>query len=324
MQGRTCAIFDGVASRSWRENAMAVRALLHYALEVPDLRVGEKFYRNFGLADKPTQDEAIHLRPAQLTRESVLLYPGPKKRLHHLAFGAPPADYAQVREAIQRAGVREVDPPTGSLDGGIWIRDPDGNLINVSDEGPLTPPADPPLALNSPGHPGRQAVRGCPEADLIAQPRRLGHVLLFTPDVDRQLAFYTQVLGLKLSDRCRHIIAFLRCSTDHHNVAFLSSKGPGFHHGSFEVGGVDEIAMGAQRMRESGWEPGWGLGRHVIGSNYFYYIRDPWGSFAEYFFDLDHIPESCAWEPRDFPEQDALYRWGPEPPQDFGENKELG
>jgi catechol 2,3-dioxygenase-like lactoylglutathione lyase family enzyme len=117
-------------------------------------------------------------------------------------------------------------------------------------------------------------------------------VLLFTPDVDRQLAFYTQVLGLKLSDRCQRIIAFLRCSSDHHNVAFLSSKGPGFHHGSFEVGGVDEIAMGAQCMRASGWEPGWGLGRHVIGSNYFYYIRDPWGSFAEYFFDLDHIPRA--------------------------------
>ena len=37
-------------------------------------------------------------------------------------------------------------------------------------------------------------------------------------------------------------------------------------------------------MRESGWEPEWGLGRHVIGSNYFYYIRNPWGSLAEFFF----------------------------------------
>jgi hypothetical protein len=50
---------------------MAVRALLHYALEIPDLRVGEKFYRNFGLAEKAAQDEAIHLRPAQRPRESV-------------------------------------------------------------------------------------------------------------------------------------------------------------------------------------------------------------------------------------------------------------
>jgi hypothetical protein len=150
---------------------MAVRALLHYALEIPELSVGERFYRNFGLADKSTRDEAVHLCPPQLPRESVLLHPGPKKRLHHLAFGAPRDDYAQVQEAIQRAGIREVDPPVGGLDGGMWIRDPDGNLLNIRDEELLTPPADPPLTLNSPGHPARQAIRGCPEADLKAQPR---------------------------------------------------------------------------------------------------------------------------------------------------------
>jgi hypothetical protein len=110
MQGKTCAIFYGVASRSWRENVMAVCTLLHYALEIPDLSAGERFYRDFGLADMSTRDEAVHLRPAQLLRESVMLYPGPKKRLHHLAFGAPSDNYAQVREAIQRAGLCDEGP----------------------------------------------------------------------------------------------------------------------------------------------------------------------------------------------------------------------
>jgi hypothetical protein len=68
---------------------------------------------------------------------------------------------------------------------------------------------------------------------------------------------------------------------------------------------------------------GWGLGRHVIGSNYFYYTRDPWGSFAEYYHDLDFIPEECAWVPRDFPEEDSLYVWGPPLPPEFVENTEL-
>jgi catechol 2,3-dioxygenase-like lactoylglutathione lyase family enzyme len=148
-------------------------------------------------------------------------------------------------------------------------------------------------------------------------------VLFFTPDVDRQLDFYTRVLGLKLSDRVKSIIAFLRCSTDHHNVAFLTSKGPGFHHASFQVGSIDEIAVGAARMRDAGWQLGWGMGRHVIGSNYFYYTRDPWGSFVEYYHDLDFIPEQCAWTPRDFPEEDSLYFWGPPPPPEFTENTEL-
>jgi catechol 2,3-dioxygenase len=105
-------------------------------------------------------------------------------------------------------------------------------------------------------------------------------------------------------------------------VALLASSAPGFHHGSFQVGSVDEIATGAVRMADRGWQPGWGLGRHVIGSNFFYYIRDPWGSFAEYYYDLDCIPEDCAWVARDFPPEDSLYLWGPPVPADFGENKE--
>jgi catechol 2,3-dioxygenase len=76
------------------------------------------------------------------------------------------------------------------------------------------------------------------------------------------------------------------------------------------VGSVDEIAMGAVRMAERGWQPGWGLGRHVIGSNFFFYLRDPWGSFSEYYFDLDYIPEACAWEPRDFQQSsEAFAEW---------------
>jgi catechol 2,3-dioxygenase-like lactoylglutathione lyase family enzyme len=166
-------------------------------------------------------------------------------------------------------------------------------------------------------------VRGVPEQRPEARPRKLGHVLFFTPDVQRQIEFYTGVLGLKLSDRVKNIIAFLRCTTDHHNVAFLTSKGPGFHHASFQVGSIDEIAVGAAKMRDAGWELGWGMGRHVIGSNYFYYTRDPFGSFAEYYHDLDFIPEQCAWAPRDFPEEDSLYFWGPPPPPEFTENVEL-
>ncbi len=301
---------------------MAVKALLHYALEVPDQTVGERFYRSFGLVDEPGRDGAVHLRPAPLERESVLLYPGPRKRLHHLAFGAPGSEFEATRESLRRAGVREVDPPPGAPEGGIWFRDPEGNLVTVRPEAAETPPPDPPLRLNSPGRVTRVAERGYPDR-LVALPRRLGHVLLFTGDLERQLDFYTRVLGMKLSDRARSIVAFLRCTTDHHNLAFLASKGPGFHHGSFEVGSMDEIAMGAQRMLEAGCPPGWGPGRHVIGSNFFYYVRDPWGSFAEYFHDIDHIPEDCAWQPADFPPEDALYRWGPPVPEDFGLNREL-
>ena len=180
---------------------MAVKALLHYALEVPDQGAGEKFYSNFGLIDAPGRDGAVRLRPAPLQRESVLLYGGPRKRLHHLAFGAPGDEYAATREAVRRAGIREVDPPRGAPEGGFWVRDGDGNLVNIRDEGRVVPPPDAPLSLNSPGHIAREVRRGCPDAGLGARPRRLGHVLLFTGDLERQLDFYTRVLGMKLTVR---------------------------------------------------------------------------------------------------------------------------
>ena len=165
---------------------MAVKALLHYALEIPDQTVGEKFYTGFGLVDEPGRDGAVHLRPAPLKRETVLLYGGPRKRLHHVAFGAAGAEFDATRESLQRAGVSQVDPPRGAPEGGLWVRDPDGNLVNVRPEAGETPPADPPPALNSPGHTSRIGARGCPDR-FEARPRRLGHVLLFSGDLERMI-----------------------------------------------------------------------------------------------------------------------------------------
>src|SRR5438094_5552638 len=107
---------------------MAVKALLHYALEVPDQGAGEKFYSNFGLVNAPSRDNAVRLKPAPLQRAAVLLYGGAKKRLHHLAFGAPGEEYVATREAVRRARARAVDPPRGPPARRSCIRAPDRNL----------------------------------------------------------------------------------------------------------------------------------------------------------------------------------------------------
>jgi hypothetical protein len=52
-------------------------------------------------------------------------------------------------------------------------------------------------------------------------------------------------------------------------------------------------------------------------------MRDPWGSFAQYFHDIDYIPEGCPWVARDFPSEDALYKWGPRVPDDFARSREI-
>jgi catechol 2,3-dioxygenase len=148
--------------------------------------------------------------------------------------------------------------------------------------------------------------------------------LVFTTDIPKAIAFYRDVMGLRLSDRSGDMIAFMHGihGSDHHVLAFVKSDTPGLHHFSWDVSSLDEIGLGAMHMADSGFTAGWGLGRHVLGSNYFHYVRDPWGSYSEYSADIDFIPVDKDWETGDHPPEDSFYVWGPVPPSDFAHNYE--
>jgi hypothetical protein len=61
----------------------------------------------------------------------------------------------------------------------------------------------------------------------------------------------------------------------------------------------------------------WGLGRHHIGSNFFWYLKDPVGNFSEYYSDLDIILDDQLWKPSVVEGARGLYNWGPPPPPSF-------
>lgn len=148
--------------------------------------------------------------------------------------------------------------------------------------------------------------------------------MLFTPDVDRAVRFYRQAAGVRLSDWSRDIVAFThgRHGSDHHLLAFVKSGARGWHHSSWDVASVDEVGLGADQMRRAGYVEGWRTARHVLGSNYFHYVRDPWGSFAEYSADIDFIPAGAEWGAEESEPEDSLYLWGPDVPPYFVLNTE--
>ena len=152
----------------------------------------------------------------------------------------------------------------------------------------------------------------------------LSHILMFTANTLEAVAYYEKVLGLKLSDRSAHFIAFMHTpyGSDHHLIALALSDGPGLHHSSWCVPSIDSVGLGAVQMARAGYERGWGVGRHVLGSNYFQYVRDPWGSYAEYSYDIDFIEPGAEWPARDHPGEDSIYVWGPNLPDDFVVNSE--
>src|SRR5450830_1502049 len=159
------------------------------------------------------------------------------------------------------------------------------------------------------------------EAPFI-RPRRMSHVLMFSPDVPRIIDFYNRALGLRLSDKSIDIIAFTHGphGSDHHLVAFAKSNAKGWHHVAWDVARIDDVGIGAAQMAKAGYKEGWGTGRHVLGSNYFHYVRDPWGSFSEYSADIDYVPAGIDWPAGDFLPEDSLYLWGPDVPEYFIRN----
>ena len=68
--------------------------------------------------------------------------------------------------------------------------------------------------------------------------------------------------------------------------------------------------MAAQRLAEAGFVDQWGLGRHTVGSNLFTYVRDPWGSWIEYYADMDQITPD--WKGRSWGVGASV--WGPPMP----------
>jgi catechol 2,3-dioxygenase-like lactoylglutathione lyase family enzyme len=187
----------------------------------------------------------------------------------------------------------------------------------------VTPPV-PPTLYNGPGRIDRWGRAPFLSRTQPVCPRKLGHVVLGTTDLDATMGFFVDGLGFKVSDFMGDRAAFLRCSIDHHNVLVMAAPVNFLHHTSWQVDDVDEVGRGAQTMLTDHPERHvWGLGRHYAGANFFWYLKDPAGNFSEYYSDMDAVPEDSLWNPDVLHGLQGLYAWGPPPPPSFLEPEDL-
>ncbi|WP_189338349.1 VOC family protein [Sphingobium sp. SCG-1] len=305
-----------------------IHSLRHLALTVPDLTEGAEFYQAFGL-NMADRGGALGFRCDGRDHDEVILVEtGRDRRFHYASFGADEASLPIIAQRLQDRGIARLDPPSADAPDGLWFNDADGNLVNVTVAAKASHAAEPVPRVNRPGVIERSGERGCPSRDIAARPRRMGHIILFTPDVTRLQRFYCDVLGMRLSDTIvDEYAAFMRLpvDSDHHVLGLLKSPGPGFHHVSFEMASIDEAALGAQRLFGKGFRHAWGPGRHGVGSNYFHYFRDPWNGLAEYYSDMDYVSAGCDWPVTEWTKKDGMFLWSADgvPPPDFGRNYEL-
>lgn len=305
---------------------MAVANIRSITLEVPAIGPGVRFYQDAGLVAQVEGNIAQLSCEGQSYPSIVLLGGYARKRLNHIQLCADRLD--DIAAAVPRAGGRIVQPPETDPTDGLWVRDPHGMMIHLVEAvAEVVSPALEPYQINAPGRIVR--IRRSAMAPVAScqpvRPLRLGHVLLFTPDVLASVDFMTTAFGMGLADRAQDVIAFTcaRQQSDHHVVAFAKSPDIGFHHASFQVADPDEVGRAGCALRQLSGRGDWGFGRHTIGSNFFHYIQDPWGSWFEYYADMDYIDDYDLWTPTNYTMADSLANWGPDVPDDFVHNYEV-
>jgi hypothetical protein len=291
---------------------VALHRLSSLTIGVPDPEPVAQYYEEFGL----TRSGPDTLSTTE-GGEQLFLSTAPTRRLVQMVVDVDDEDdLGRAHAALAAAGHVAV-----ATDRTLSATEPHSGVRVVLRVEPrrTTAAAAAPPGYNGFGPPVRIDARapGVLRSSSV-RPRKLGHVVFTTPNFGATNDFLTSLIGFKVSDYAGDLGAFLRCSTDHHNVLVLEAPVTFLHHSAWQVDDVDEIGRGASALIEGHPERHvWGLGRHHAGSNFFWYLRDPAGNFSEYYSDLDFIAEDSNWLPERAEGKYALWNWGPEPPNFF-------
>ncbi|MFC0447406.1 VOC family protein [Rhodococcus jostii] len=296
---------------------MALHGLGKVTVGVPNVDDTIAYYTDFGLDHRGGGVFATVNGGEQLE-----IVHAPARRLVELTVAADDADdIAATTARLHRLGlapehdgtsVRAVEPVTGTV---VRVQVRPRIVID---------PAVPATVYNGPGRIDRWGRAPFLTRTEPVRPRKLGHAVIGSTDLETTMKFFTDGLGFKVSDYMGDKAAFLRCSVEHHNVLVMAAPVNFMHHTSWQVDDIDEVGRGAHAMLDGNPERHiWGLGRHYAGANFFWYLKDPAGNFSEYYSDMDTVPEDELWSPKVLHGLQGLYAWGPPPPPSFLEPDDL-
>jgi len=134
----------------------------------------------------------------------------------------------------------------------------------------------------------------------IVKVKHVSHVALKTLDVERQTAFYTDMVGLGETERDSRGRVYLRCNENHHAVVLVPSSETGIDHYALDVGSTAALESAATALTHAGisYETE-GSGEYGQGSSL--RLRDPDGFVVELIGNMAQVPPtygSRAVQPR--------------------------
>ncbi len=147
----------------------------------------------------------------------------------------------------------------------------------------------------------------------VAEELGLGHCVLTTRDLPTTQAFYTDVLGFKISDymiESPFTATFLHCNPRHHSIALVDGSFFGIpnlmHHFMLEIEDENEVGRAWDRVQRDGVPVGMTIGRHTNDFMFSFYVASPIGVLTE-FGAGGRLIDDATWQPWQMPGPDI---WG--------------
>jgi catechol-2,3-dioxygenase len=271
----------------------------HVGLRVDDLdEAAARWSAQFGLVvrsrrsdrvllacdDEPCALELVHGSPAGFDHAAYELSAGcslEQAQAHLQDYGA---------EVVRDAGC-------------LHTRDADGNEIQI-------------LAYREPE--SRLVPHARPASNpVLGHPRKLGHVNFLTAQLGEQLRFYTEALGMRVTDWLGDDGVWLHVNSDHHVMALINKGVSHFHHLAFDIVDFGQMRVALDHLGRHGRWLGWGPTRHGVGGNIASYVRIVEEEcFVELYCDMEQLQRDH--EPRSWPDNRySSNTWGPLPPRSY-------
>lgn len=281
---------------------IALRRLHHVALRVSDLdEAARRWALQFGLTERARDGDRVALAcdDEDVALELLPAAAGERPGFDHVAYELAPT--CTVEDALAHlAGLGVGAERVGHH---VELADLEGNAVHLL---PFAGPAS------------RWVSHARPAGDLRpGHPRKLGHVNFLTGRIQDQVGFYSDALGLRLTDWLGDGGAWLHLGAEHHVMALVDKGAPHFHHLAFDVVDMGQMRDALDHLGRHGRWLGWGPTRHGVGGNVASYVRIVEEEcFVELYCDMELL--EAGHEPRTWPDDRySSNTWGPLPPRSY-------
>ena len=266
-------------------------------LALPDPAAAAAFMADvWGLVPADVRNDTRYLRGSGPYPYLVAFEPAQAEFVRSTTFVCDTDELTALKQRVAAHGwlarsVVSSDPGGGH---GIVVELPEGELLRfLADTTEVSP------------------IQGFTRASRRVMPVKLTHVVFNAADAERSGLAAEAALDFRVSDRTRGMV-FVRCNDSHHSTAFARAGFASLNHIAFEMDDLDSVMRGIGWMRDHGFTPAWGPGRHGPGDNVYAYYISPFGPVIEYSTAVEKVPANYrAGTPEewDWPER-RIDQWG--------------